>query len=229
MSVKLNENEPLRVPVGEDVYSCRILCDVLHSIMQNKAVSFSTADGLEEGSKLTILELHNRLKGLGHVLLGLVLIKKAMYCNDVGDVVFIVPSLEGDHLVVTPIREFYLDLCLLLLLVEVRRLNVRDGGQLMMVPHLHSESLSPSGGLFAFLLMIAVRSSLVSKNSCFKLLFGGDLRIQSSVSLEILAENEILDLESILLLDSYVNILAIKLMEVTNQRKSPTSNTTLRR
>ncbi len=35
-----------RVPIQEDVYSRRILCDILvHSIVQSEVVSFSTSDG----------------------------------------------------------------------------------------------------------------------------------------------------------------------------------------
>ena len=110
-----------------------------------------------------------------------------------GDIVFIVPSLEWEGLVVSPVREFHLDLGLFLLLVEVHRLNVRDRGLYFC---LHSESLSPSSMLFAFALMIGTISDLVSKKDCLKLLFGGDIRIQSSVSLEILMESKILDIGS---------------------------------
>ena len=83
---------------------------------------------------------------------------------------------------------------------------------------MHSESLSPSAGLFAFTLMIGTRSNLVCRKSCLKVLLGGDLLIQSSVSTNIFAVSKILDLVSSWL-DSYVDAPTIKPTEVANQRK----------
>ena len=62
-------------------------------------------------------------------------------------------------------------------------------------PRLHSESLSPSAGLFTLpLLMIGISSALVSKKSHLHLLLGGFLLIQSSASPDIFAVSEILNL-----------------------------------
>ena len=97
---------------------------------------FGHIEALEEGSGLLILDAYNHLKSFGHVIFSLLLLKKVMHQNDVSVVVFIVPSLEGDHLVVSLIREFHFDLGLFLFLIEVCRLNVRDWGLFNNVPSL---------------------------------------------------------------------------------------------
>ncbi len=82
----------------------------------------------------SFLDLNNHPKSLGHVLLTRLLLKKLTHCNDVGDIVFVVPSSEGGHLVICPVRKLYLDLGLFLLLIEVCRLNLRDPGPIDNVP-----------------------------------------------------------------------------------------------
>ena len=62
MSVNLYEKW-VRVLVWEDIHSGRILCDIIHSIVQNEVVSFSTSDG----SFPSYWSLHSRGL-LGHQL-----------------------------------------------------------------------------------------------------------------------------------------------------------------
>jgi hypothetical protein len=94
-----------------------------------------------------------------------------------------------------------------------------------MSPRSNSESLSPFGNLFAFVLMIACRNSVVSKKRHLKLFFGGNLQIQSSVSLKSLTESDILDLVD----HSYVDVILIKQTDITNWRTFPTANAMLLR
>jgi hypothetical protein len=61
---------------------------------------------------------------------------------------------------------------------------------------LHSESLSPYGGLFAFALMIGTSSDLVSRKSILKQLLGRDFLTQFNTLPDILVVSKILDLES---------------------------------
>jgi hypothetical protein len=84
-----------------------------------------------------------------------------------------------------------------------------------MAPRSHSESLSPSAGLFVFPLMIGMRSNLISRKSCLNVLLGGDLLIQSSASPNIFAVSEILNLVSSWL-DSYIDAPPIKPTEVAD-------------
>jgi hypothetical protein len=64
-----------------------------------------------------------------------------------------------------------------------------------MAPRSHSESLSPSAGLFAFPVMIGLRRNLVSRKSHLNELLGGEFLIHLSASPNIFAVSEILDLE----------------------------------
>jgi hypothetical protein len=99
-----------------------------------------------------------------------------------------------------------------------------------MTPRSHSESLSPSTGLFALpLLMIGIRSVLVSKKSRLNMLLGGFLLIQLSVSPDIFAVSEILNLVD-LETDSYIDASAVRTNgSLESMGKSPTANATLRR
>ena len=109
------------------------------------------------------------------------------------DVILVASRAEEDHLVVSPIREFCLDLGLFLFLIGIHRgATYGIGGRLVMAPRLHSESLSSSAGLFEFPLMIGMRSNLVSRKSRLNVLLGGDLLIQSSASPDIVAVSKIL-------------------------------------
>ena len=65
-----------------------------------------------------------------------------------------------------------------------------------MAPRSYSKSLSPFAGLFAFPLMIGMRSDLVSRKSCLNELLWGDFLIHLSASPDIFALREILDLVS---------------------------------
>ncbi len=73
-----------------------------------------------------VLAILNLPKSFGHVFLALLLLEKATHCNDMGDTVFVVPSLEGDHLVISLVGYFYLDLFLFLLLIKICRVNIWD-------------------------------------------------------------------------------------------------------
>jgi hypothetical protein len=80
--------------------------------------------------------------------------------------VLIGPRSEGNHLVVGPVRELYIDFGGFLFPIGVHRLHVQNRGLIHYVPPLHSKSLSPSGGFFV--LVLSTKSNLVSRNSFLK-------------------------------------------------------------
>jgi hypothetical protein len=84
----------------------------------------------------------------------------------------------------------------------------------VMTPCLHSESLSPSAGLFALpLLMMGISSALVSKKSCLNLLLGGFLLIQSSALPDIFAVSEILNLVDPFAVRSFFGTRSVELVD----------------
>ena len=124
------------------------------------------------------------------------LLQKLLHSNDMSDVGFISPSSERDYLVISLVREFYLDVGLLLFLVGIHRLNVRNWGSI--------HDVSP----FALQIIESLRwvlracahdrqekQSGLQKKHLEKLL-GGNFLTQPNVLPNILTVSKIFDLES---------------------------------
>ena len=79
--------------------------------------------------------------GSFHVIFNLLLLKKLLHGDDVSELVFTSSRVEGDHLVVSPVGEFQLDLSLFLLLIGIHRWNIQDWGGINLVSPLAPQVL----------------------------------------------------------------------------------------
>ena len=94
----------------------------------------SRVELLVEGPQLVILDRCDSPEGLLYNLLHLLLLQKLLDSNGASDGALIGPRLEGNHLVIGPVMELYLDFGGFLFPVGVRRLHLWNRGSIHNVP-----------------------------------------------------------------------------------------------
>ena len=102
---------------------------------------------------------------------------------------------EGDHLIVSPVRELCLDLGLFLFLVRIHRGHVWDWGPSGNDSPLAFRVLEPFRWAFCVPTHDRIEKRLRLQKSRLNVLFGGFLLIQLSALPDILAVSKILNLE----------------------------------